>query len=98
MRYWAFLSIPFSILIGIGCDKLWSGSVIDCGKPGFPCPQGYSPDMPISDADGGNGKRRWRQRWRWRLTNDGHGHGGDPGWLHQRLRAQRYPAHHPGRD
>lgn len=66
MRYWAFLSIPFSILIGIGCDKLWSSSVIDCGKPGFPCPQGYSPDMPISDADGGT------------VSGDG-GSGGDGG-------------------
>jgi hypothetical protein len=54
MRYWAFLSIPLSIAAGFSCDKLWSSSVVDCGRPGFPCPAGYSPDMPITDSDGGS--------------------------------------------
>lgn len=54
MRYWAFLSIPLSLAAGFSCDKLWSSSVVDCGRPGFPCPAGYSPDMPLADSDGGS--------------------------------------------
>lgn len=53
MRYWALLSIPMSILVGVSCDKLWSSSIVDCGRPGFTCPEGYSPDMPLSEGDGG---------------------------------------------
>lgn len=55
MRYWALLSIPISILVGVSCDKLWSSSIVDCGRPGFTCPDGYTPDMPLSESDGGAG-------------------------------------------
>ncbi len=53
MRYWALISIPITIALGVSCDKLWSSSIVDCGRPGFTCPPGYSPDMPLGDPDGG---------------------------------------------
>lgn len=68
MRYWAFLSIPISIAVGMSCDKLWSSSVVDCGRPGFTCPAGYNPDMPLTDSDGGSP-----------ASDGGTGDGGGPG-------------------
>jgi hypothetical protein len=53
------LSVALCLLMAAGCDKLWSGSVVDCGPAGFTCPPGYTPpgaDLALpGNTDGGSG-------------------------------------------
>lgn len=58
MRKFIFVSSALLLAGGIwSCDKIWSSSVVDCGGPGFKCPDGYTPpgpDMSMNETDGGN--------------------------------------------
>lgn len=57
MRKFIFVSSALLLAGGIwSCDKIWSSSVVDCGGPGFKCPDGYTPpgpDMSMTAGDGG---------------------------------------------
>lgn len=57
MRTFMIASSALFLIGGIwSCDKIWSSSVTDCGRPGFKCPDGYTPpgqDLSMNGGDGG---------------------------------------------
>lgn len=59
MRNSILICAALGLVAGVwNCDSIWSSSVVDCGRPGFKCPDGYTPpgqDLSMSDSDGGGG-------------------------------------------
>lgn len=59
MRTSLLIGSSLCLVAGVwSCDALWSSSVVDCGRSGFKCPEGYTPpgqDLSMNDSDGGTG-------------------------------------------
>lgn len=58
MRTSLLVGSSLCLVAGVwSCDSLWSSSVVDCGRSGFKCPEGYTPpgqDLSMNDSDGGS--------------------------------------------